>query len=86
MTGPVVALEEPYAPLPENADPVDIERYRSNFARAVRDRAASVHLSPMEQLVRKEISIYLASNYDPREWDQVAGDVRSVIQSQVERL
>lgn len=86
MTGSVVTVEEPYAPLPANANPADVRRYRRNFVQAVQDRADSGHLSPMEQLVRKEISIYLASNYDPRPLDQVADDVRAVIRSQVARL
>lgn len=86
MTGSVTAAEGPYAPLPVDADPLDVARYRRNFARAIRDRADSGHLSPMEQLVRKEISIYLASNYDPRPLRQVADDVRAVIRSQVARL
>jgi hypothetical protein len=85
MTGPVAALQEPYAPLPDDAQPHDVLRYRRNFFRAVKDRADSAHMSPMEQLVRKEISIYLASNYDPRPLDQVADDVRAVIHSQVAR-
>jgi hypothetical protein len=85
MTGSVATAQEPYAPLPVDANPGDVRRYRRNFVRAVQDRAASAHLSPMEQLVRKEISIYLASNYDPRPLDQVAADVRAVIRSQVAR-
>jgi hypothetical protein len=85
MTGPVATLQEPYAPLPADAKADEVERYLRNFARAVADRAASGHLGPLEQLVREEISLYLASNYDPRPLDQVAADVRAVIQSQVAR-
>ncbi len=85
MTGPVATLQEPYAPLPADAKADEVDRYLRNFARAVHDRAESAHLSPMERLVREELSIYLASNYDPRPLDQVADDVRSVIQSQVAR-
>lgn len=85
MSTPVAALDEPYAPLPGDAHADDVERYRRNFLQAVRDRHASEHLSPMERLVRKEISIYLAANYDPRPLEQVADDVRSVITSQVAR-
>jgi hypothetical protein len=85
MTGSVVTLDEPYAPVPADADPRDVRQYLRNFRQAVEDRAASAQLSPMERLVRKEISVYLASNYDPRPLEQVADDVRAVIQSQVAR-
>lgn len=86
MTESASTLEGPYAPVPADADPVEVARYRRNFLQAVRDRANSAHLSPMEQLIRKEISVYLASNYDPRPLEQVIDDVRAVIQSQVARL
>lgn len=75
---------EPYAPLPEDAPDEEVRRYRANFAKAMHDRAAN-GLAPVEQLVRKEVSIYLASNYDPRPLPEITEDVRAVIESQLAR-
>jgi hypothetical protein len=78
------AEAEPYAPVPEGATKPEVRRYRANFAQAMRDRAEG-GLPPVEQLVRKEVSIYLASNYDPRPLRDITVDVRAVIEGQLTR-
>jgi hypothetical protein len=78
------AEAEPYATVPEDASESEVRHYLANFAKAMRDRAVS-GLAPVEQLIRKEVSIYLASNYDPRPLRDITEDVRAVIEGQLTR-
>ena len=77
------AEAEPYATVPEDAAESEVRRYRANFAKAMRDRTAG-GLAPVEQLIRKEVSIYRVE-HDPRPLRAITEDVRAVIEGQLTR-
>ncbi|HEV2784234.1 MAG TPA: hypothetical protein VGX25_33020 [Actinophytocola sp.] len=74
-----------YAPMPADASEQDIAQYQANLARARHERTNVDGLRPIDRLVKQEISDYLTYHYDPRPLEQIAGNVRSVIMSQMGR-
>ena len=71
--------------MPDDASSEDRQRYLANFEQALYESTDVEGLSPIDALVRREVSIYLSAYYDPRPLDQIIRNVRAVLMGQMGR-
>lgn len=92
MTSPTEVLQhdrnaeiKSYAPVPAEASEAEKKQHEANFAQALREREDATSVGPFERLVRHELVLYLAANYDPRPFGEIAENIRTVLEGRMHR-
>jgi hypothetical protein len=78
--------EMPYAQAPAHASAEQYAQYRANFTRALSLARQRDNTSPREKYLRDRVSAYLRSSFDPRPFEEIEADFRSIITSDLSRV
>jgi hypothetical protein len=88
-SGPAWMQDEPDgrgATPPEGAHRRVVEQYRENYERARREADAAEELRSFDVLVRRRLAEYFEVNFDPRKYDVVEDDIRTVVSRRLRGL
>jgi hypothetical protein len=76
----------PYAQPPEHASTEQRAQYRANFTQAAALARQKDNTSPREKYLRDRVLAYLRSSFDPRPFEEIEADFRSIVTNDLNRV